>query len=124
MLALGKAIPAPAVKLREGLGRWIRFEKIQRYFRFQIAKNLQWTRVVLFEGYLDLIEKPIFLAHEPLVISGDYLELLGRGGVRLQSSQTSMIGSQKIRQHISIKKNRSSIGSYEIDLSPDPEPWD
>src|SRR5262245_744708 len=103
VLALGKAVPLPAGKLRQSPRSWVLLEKIQRYFGFQIRKILQSARVILFELHLDLIDKPSFMAHQPVVVAGEQFKLLSRLGTRLQSPQVSMIGPQKLRQHISIK---------------------
>jgi hypothetical protein len=103
MVALSKAVPAPAIKLRESVRGGVRFEKITRDLSLQIAKNLQWPRVVLFEGDLDLIEKPGFLARESLVIPTEHFKFLRRYRVGLKSSKMRMIGPQKLRQYIGIK---------------------
>jgi hypothetical protein len=103
MVAFGKAVPAPAIKPRESLWGGIRLEKIARYLAFQIAKNLQRTRVVLFESNPDLIEETGFLTHESLVISTEHLKFLGLHRVGLKSSKMRVIGPDKLRQHIGIK---------------------
>src|SRR4029077_9072577 len=103
MVAFGKAVPAPAVKFTERVRGGIRFEKIARDLRLQIAKNLQWPRIVLFEGDLDLIEKPRFLTHEPLVIPSEHRKFLRLYRVGLKSSKMRMIGPQKLCQYIGIK---------------------
>src|SRR5574341_578563 len=118
MLALGKTLPVPAAKLRERLWGWIPFEKIPRDLRFQIAKDLQGPRVVLFERDLELIEQPSFLAHQAVVIPSEQLKLLGLMGVGLQRSQVSMIGPNKLRQNVSVK--RITLGLAHAKPIPDP----
>src|SRR5215510_8688993 len=104
MVTLGKSVPALAVKFRESLRGGIRLEKIARDLALQIAKSLQRPRVVLFESDPDLIEKPRFLTHKSLVIPTEHLKFLCRCRVRLKSSKMCMIGSQKLRQYIGIKR--------------------
>ena len=63
VLALGKAVPFSTGKLRQmPAGSDSCVKKIQRDLRFQIRKDLQRPRVILFERYLDLIEKPSLVA--------------------------------------------------------------
>jgi hypothetical protein len=52
VLARGEAVPAPARKLGEGLRGGIHFEKIQRDLGFQVLKDLQRTRIILFKCIL------------------------------------------------------------------------
>src|SRR5215510_3444696 len=103
MMAIGKSIPAPSVKLRESLRGGIRFDKISRDLALQIAENLQRPRVVLFEGDPDLMVKPRFLTHQSLVIPTEHLKFLCLYRIWLQNSQMPMIGPQKLRQYIGIK---------------------
>ena len=81
----------------------IGFEKIQRDLSVQTLKDLQGNRIIFFKRYPDLIEQPGFLPPQPLVIPSQHLKLLALGGIGLKSAQMSMIGPQKLRQHISIK---------------------
>src|SRR5918995_4191060 len=104
MVGFGKTLPPSARHVRELLRGRIRFEKIQRDVGFQILKDFQRTRVILFKRYPHLIEKPRFLPQKSLVVPSEHLELLHLGGVGLESSQMRVIGSQKLRQHISIKR--------------------
>ena len=68
MLALGKAIPFPSCQIRQSPWSRILFEKIPRDLGFQIRKNLQGTRVILFERYPNLIEQPRFMTPQPMLI--------------------------------------------------------
>src|SRR5215475_13837493 len=103
MPALGKAVPMLAPKLRESLRGGILLEKIQRYLGFQIRKNLQGSRIVLFECADQLIEDSRFLAPQPVLIPTEHLKLLGRIRVRLKRSQVSVIGPNKLCQDVSVK---------------------
>src|SRR5262245_3792656 len=118
MVALGEAIPAPSRQIGERLRGWIRFKKIQRHLGFQILKDLQWTRVILFKRYSNLIKQSGFLAPQAVVIPSKHLKLLGLGGVGLKSAQMSMISPQKLRQNISIK----TIALRWTDAKPIPRP--
>ena len=103
MVAFGKAITAPSRQIGERLRGWIRLKKIQRYLGFQINKDLERTRVILFKRYPNLIKKSGFLETQEVVIPSKHLKLLGFGGDGLKSAQMSMISAQKLRQNISIK---------------------
>ena len=76
MLALGKAIPLPLDQIRQSPWSGILFEKIPRDLGFQIRKNLQGTRVILFERYPNLIEQPRFLTPQPMLIPSEQFKLL------------------------------------------------
>src|SRR5437867_2223318 len=103
VLALGKAVPLATGKVRQSPWGGILLEKIQRNLRFQIRKDLQRPRVILFERHLDLVKEPSLVTPQPVVIAGEHLKLLSLFGVRLKSAQMSMIGPQKLCQHIRIK---------------------
>src|ERR671924_1363608 len=103
MVAFGKTVPLSAPKIGESPWSRVLLEKIQRNLRLQIRKNLQGSRVILFERHLDLIKQPRFLAHQPVVIASEHLKLLGLLGIRPKRLQMRMIGSQNLRQYISIK---------------------
>src|SRR4029434_7723368 len=104
MLALGKTIPLPSAKLGQCLGSRILFKKIQRRLRFQIRKDLQGPRVILFESYPNLIEQPRFLTHQPMLIAAEHFELLGLLRAGLKRPQMPMIGPEKFCQYIGIKR--------------------
>ena len=103
MFTLGKTVPVTTGKLRQSPWGGIVLEKIQRDLRFQIRKDFQRPRVILFERDLDLIKQPSFVPPQPVMIPGEHLKLLRLFRVRLKSTQMNMIGPKKFRQHISVK---------------------
>src|SRR5713226_2913596 len=103
VLKLSESVPLLVAKLREGGWGRIVLEKIYCQPRFQIGKNLQGPRIVLFEGHLKLMEEPSFLPHHALLIAAEHLKLLGLLGIRLKGSQVSVIGPDKFREHAGVK---------------------
>jgi hypothetical protein len=79
------------------------FKKIPRDLRFQIRKNLQGARVILFERYPNLIEQPRFMTPQPMLIASKQFKLLSLSRVGLKRSQVSVIGPEKLRQDMSVK---------------------
>src|SRR5215510_4248338 len=104
MLLGGKAIELLTFKGTEMSRCRVLLEKIQGDLSLQILKGLQGPRIILFERVSELIEQPRFVPHHSVLISSQHFKLLGFLRARSQHSQVRLIGSQKLRQHIGIKR--------------------
>src|SRR4249920_1034441 len=104
MLLGGKAIELFTFKCTEMSRGRILLEKIQSNLGLQVPKNLQGPGIILFERGGELIEQARFVAPHSALIPTKHFKLLGFLRARSQHSQVRLIGSQKLRQHISIKR--------------------
>src|SRR5437667_9365132 len=104
MLLGGKAIDLFTFKGTEMSRGRIPLEKIQGDLSLQVLKGLQRPGIILFERGGELIEKPSFVAHHSALIPTKHFKLLSFLRARSQRSQVRLIGSEKLRQHIGIKR--------------------
>src|SRR5437867_12921401 len=104
MLLGGKAVELFTCKRTEMSRGRIPLEKIQGVLSFQVLKDLQGPGIILFERGGELIEKPSFVAHHSALIPTKHFKLLSFLRARSQRSQVRLIGSEKLRQHIGIKR--------------------
>ncbi len=86
-----------------GRGR-IGLQKFQRQLRRQVPKEVQHAGIILLESARELMEHPRLLAHEPRVIAGQEFDFLRGHRTRPQGREVRVIGAQKHRQDLPIKR--------------------
>src|SRR5438094_9516334 len=104
MLLGGKAVELFTCKRTTMWRGRIPLAKSQGDLSLQVLKDLQGPGIILFERGGELIEKPSFVAHHSALIPTKHFKLLGFLRARSQRSQVRLIGSEKLRQHIGIKR--------------------
>src|SRR5437870_2035637 len=104
MLLGGKAVELFTCKRTEMSRGRILLEKIQGDLSLQVVKDLQGPGIILFERGGELIEKPSFVAYHSAMIPTKHFKLLSFLRARSQRSQVRLNDSEKLRQHIGIKR--------------------
>ena len=103
MLLCSKAVELFTFKRAQMSRGRIAREKIQSHLGLDILKDLQGPGVVLFERGGELVEQSSLVAHHSALIPTQHLKLLGVLRARSQRFQVRLIGSEKLRQYVSIK---------------------
>src|SRR5918996_932757 len=103
MFTSGEALPLLTAKFGQCHWGGIALKKIARDLRFEIAKDLQRSRIVLFESDLELLEQSCVVALHSVLVPSQQFKLLSRLRVGLKSSHVGVVGPNKLREHVSIK---------------------
>src|SRR5215831_822905 len=104
MLLGGKAVEFFTFQRTQMSRGWIACKKIQSQLRVQVPKGVQGPGIILFERDGELIEQASFVTPHSALIPAQHLKLLSFLRTRLQRFQVRLIGSEKLRQHIGVKR--------------------